>query len=544
MRAALYARYSSDMQSPSSIDDQLRVCRRLAAELGVEVVGEWSDAAISGSTLAARPGLNALLEAARRRPRPFDLVIAEHTDRLSRSGEDSYALYRTLTRGLGIVIRTVNQGEISPVLVGVNALTSELFLDELARKTRRGLEGAARAGRVAGRAFGYRIAKVYDAAGERIKGAREVDPAEAEVVARIYSEYAGGLSPEAIAGRLNADGIPGPTGRLWSGPTIRGSPNKGTGVINNQLYRGVFLWGRQTYHKDRKNGPRGSRLPPVEEVVRVEHPELRIVPEALWEAVQARQDSLRRKIRVADGHRAELARRPKRLLSSLVRCGLCSRPMILHSDRGLKGPDGHRWLCQAKRTYGPDACPGNRTARANALEARVMAALKDKLLHPDAVEAYVREYRAEAARLNRERERGRGEADRELAEVDRRAARLVDQVAEGQLSGKAVAAKLADLERRREELQARVQALPAAEVVALHPEAAGRYRKAVEELQAALAGPDSVERAHSRETVRALIRAVYIHPGEKWGQYRAEILLNIGDIFPTAAGDAAVRLIA
>ena len=50
MRAALYARYSTDMQSPESIADQLRVCARLADRFDFEIVARFSDAAISGGT--------------------------------------------------------------------------------------------------------------------------------------------------------------------------------------------------------------------------------------------------------------------------------------------------------------------------------------------------------------------------------------------------------------------------------------------------------------------------------------------------------------
>lgn len=46
-RAAIYARYSSDMQSVTSIDDQVRLCRRLCTERGWSVVEVFSDQAIS-----------------------------------------------------------------------------------------------------------------------------------------------------------------------------------------------------------------------------------------------------------------------------------------------------------------------------------------------------------------------------------------------------------------------------------------------------------------------------------------------------------------
>jgi len=66
MRAALYSRYSTGNQSPLSIEDQLRLCRQLATKLGAKVVREFTDAEVSGFVSDARPGVNALLDFARR----------------------------------------------------------------------------------------------------------------------------------------------------------------------------------------------------------------------------------------------------------------------------------------------------------------------------------------------------------------------------------------------------------------------------------------------------------------------------------------------
>ena len=68
MRAALYARYSNDRQNERSIEDQFAVCRRYAEARGWTIVATFSDAAISGSAMANRPGLQTLLE--------FDNMVA------------------------------------------------------------------------------------------------------------------------------------------------------------------------------------------------------------------------------------------------------------------------------------------------------------------------------------------------------------------------------------------------------------------------------------------------------------------------------------
>ncbi|WP_161906136.1 recombinase family protein, partial [Paracoccus sp. MKU1] len=77
LRAVIYARYSSDLQSASSIDDQIRLCRERASREGWQIVGSYEDAATSGASLM-RPGIQRLQQDAR--DRRFDIVISEALD--------------------------------------------------------------------------------------------------------------------------------------------------------------------------------------------------------------------------------------------------------------------------------------------------------------------------------------------------------------------------------------------------------------------------------------------------------------------------------
>ncbi len=86
MSAALYARYSSDQQRAASIEDQFRICREHAEREGWSVAGCYRDAAISGDSMILRPGIQALLEDARRGL--FEILVAEALDRVSRDQAD------------------------------------------------------------------------------------------------------------------------------------------------------------------------------------------------------------------------------------------------------------------------------------------------------------------------------------------------------------------------------------------------------------------------------------------------------------------------
>ena len=177
MRAVIYARYSTDLQSASSIEDQIRLCRERVEKENGAIVEIYSDYAISGSSIRNRPGMRALLEEAKRGK--FDYVIAEALDRLSRDQEDIAAIYKRL-RHSDIRLHTLAEGEISELHVGLKGTMNALFLRDLALKIRRGQRGRVEAGRIpGGSSYGYRIIRRLRADGSVSTGERKIDPSQA-----------------------------------------------------------------------------------------------------------------------------------------------------------------------------------------------------------------------------------------------------------------------------------------------------------------------------------------------------------------------------
>jgi DNA invertase Pin-like site-specific DNA recombinase len=156
-------------------------------------------------------------------------------DRLSRGQEDVAALFKRL-RFLGVQLVTVSEGEIGDLHIGLKGAMNALYLKDLADKTRRGLEGRVRAGRSGGGlCYGYDVI-----CGEE-RGGRSINSEEAAVVQRICAQVAAGLSPKAIARRLNDESVPGPRGVLWRDTAVRGHRQRGTGILNNELYIGRLI---------------------------------------------------------------------------------------------------------------------------------------------------------------------------------------------------------------------------------------------------------------------------------------------------------------
>ncbi|MBF7013643.1 recombinase family protein, partial [Novosphingobium sp. HR1a] len=377
-RVALYARYSSDNQRDASIEDQFRICRERADREGWQIVAAYKDAAISGSSIVLRPGIQSLLQDAQ--GGHIDVILAEALDRLSRDQADIATVYKHL-QFAGVPIVTLAEGEISELHVGLKGTMNALFLKDLAAKTHRGLRGRVEEGKSGGGiCYGYNVVKQLDARGELIRGDREINQAEAGIVRRIFRDFASGVPPRTIARKLNEEHVPGPGGKPWNDTTIRGHVKRGTGIVNNELYVGRLIWNRLRYIKDPSTGKRVSRLNPRSEWIIRDVPDLRIVDDELWQSVRAKHEDIAEKFTnvsegVQNSQRNLLngARRPRTMLSGLVYCGCCGGP---YSLRGA-----NRFVCSTHVSKG--TCDNNRTISRDELEKRVIAGLKDRLMAPE-----------------------------------------------------------------------------------------------------------------------------------------------------------------
>ncbi len=279
MRCAIYARYSSDRQNERSIADQVAECTRFAESKSWTITATFSDAAISGSAMANRPGLNEALAAAERQE--FDILLAEDEDRLARNLEHQAHVFNRL-EDAGIRLVTIASGDVTDMHVALKGLMAQQYIRNLSAKTKRGMHSNAEKGLATGaRLYGYRTEP---------GGRTEIVNDEADIIRRIFAAYAAGDTAREIAGSLNAEGVPGPRGGLWNASTISGSRQRGNGILNTEQYVGVKVWGRDTVKKDRQTGRRIHRYAPPEQWSRTPAPHLRIIDDETWSKVRARKD--------------------------------------------------------------------------------------------------------------------------------------------------------------------------------------------------------------------------------------------------------------
>ena len=529
MRAALYARYSSENQHERSIEDQVRLCSEFAARQGWTVVASFKDYAISGASLKTRPDAQRLLEAAL--AHQFDIVLTEALDRLSRDLEDIAGISKRLEFS-GVRLWTVSEGEIGPLHIGLKGTMNALFLKDLAAKTKRGARGRIEKGRSAGgRAYGYKIVRALGAAGEVETGLRTIDETEAAIVRRIFQEFAAGTTARDIARRLNRDGVRAPFGGQWSASTINGNAQRGSGVLFNPIYVGRLVYNRVTMVKDPETGKRISRPNPPSAWIEMPAPTLRIVDDKTWSAVQARK-------RATAGLPLTKRAPPARLLTGLLTCGCCGGAFTIN------GRD--RLGCSARRERG--TCNNRFTVTIADVERRVLDGLKCKLLRPEVVRHALAEYHAERQRLRHAERQTERTLVKRLARIKTEIDKLVDRICDG-TDTPALNTKLKALDGaggEREQLEQELAALEQnGKIAELHPGAIEAWTQLVERLERTL-GSEPLDQNEARMQLRSMIEKITVEPPTaEGGDYKLVVFGRLAEILNLpSARSRSVRVVA
>jgi DNA invertase Pin-like site-specific DNA recombinase len=357
MKAAVYARYSSENQRPESITDQVSACRRFAAQHGHTVLDPhiYADEALSGAR-KDRPSLKALVGAAS--SGDFEMVLVDDLSRLAR---DNY-LMLTLMEELeyeGVRVVSVADGIDSSdgeatLGIQMRGIFNQLALDDLKKKTLRGQIGQLERGYfVGGRTFGYRSVahgevRLDKKGRERPEGYKmEINPSQAAVVLRVFKEFADGKSQTAIVKTLNDEGVSGPfkSGKKWSPSTLHR-------MLTNEKYIGTWIWNRTENRRDPRTGRKRQHQKPKTEWIVKQHDDLQIIPGDLWKTVQARKDETRETWPGGKGKRGFVGQKaskekhyPTHLLAGSMTCGSCGGTIGLVSGKG----DGYYGCTRASK---------------------------------------------------------------------------------------------------------------------------------------------------------------------------------------------------
>lgn len=447
--AVIYARFSTEMQTESSIEDQLRVCREYAAANGWTVEAEFGDRGISGAAMGNRPGAQAAIVAAR------DVLLVMDLSRLSRSQDLAPLLSRLRHRGvrvLGVQDGYDSDSRTARMQAGLSGIMSEEFRAMIADRTRSALQMRAKDGKPTG-------GKAY------------ADPA---IVREIFERFASGETMRGIASDLNARGVPSP-GSSWKPRSrVRGNwvVSALHSLLQNERYIGRVVWNRSQWVKDPDTGTRVRReRPETEWIVRACEP---MVDPATWARVQAR-------FKTYPGRGAK----PRYILSGLLECAQCGSKLI------VVGGSQRRYVCGTYHSAGQYGCANRSSFPRVAAETLILAHVREQMLSPAAVTEGVKMLREERAISERDAPK-----TRQSDEIDA----LERLVREGILSTGVAAPALAEARRR-----ARARETP----VALPWPSEKAWRETVANMLDVLQGEDIIA---AREVLRGLLGPVRCVP--------------------------------
>jgi site-specific DNA recombinase len=317
MPTAAYARYSTDEQRPTSIDDQFRNCNTVAARenLTIDSRLRFSDEAITGKAegTAKRGGYRRLLDAID--AGECTVLVADELSRITRHYSEGARLIDIVeATGLRVItgdgIDTSREGWKLLWMMKLMGAVQEV--ENSSSRTSRGMLGALHRGyQVAPAPYGYRSTR-EPIANSKLTGARwTVYPSEALIVQSIFQMRRDGLSLVKIAGALTGNGTLPPRYK-----NCKGEPYWRAGTVfrllNNAIYRGIFIWNNSSFIKIRARKRRKTLVPQE-----FEREALRLVSDEDWYVCNQRQAT-----------RAEQPPRAprgggKNLFSGLVRCGDC-----------------------------------------------------------------------------------------------------------------------------------------------------------------------------------------------------------------------------
>ena len=310
--AAAYIRVSTDEQTEFSPAAQLRELREYATAHNL-ILDEryiYTDEGISGRKAEKRPGFMAMIEAAKQKDHPFEVVLVHKFDRFARSREDSI-VYKSILKRAGVEVVSIKEplteGSYAGVMEAIYESFAEAYSLNLGQEVRKGMtEKALRGEPQTAPPFGYRMEN----------GKFFPHETEAPVILKIFQRFADGDGLFPIAKWLNEQGYTTHRGNPFENRTIEY-------ILRNPIYIGYTRWNPK--HRSRRN-----YFDP--DILRAKGNHDPIISEDLWNRVQSRLDEVKARHRY---HGRTSADR-KHWLCGIVRCSTCGNTLLYTAPHFLK----------------------------------------------------------------------------------------------------------------------------------------------------------------------------------------------------------------
>ncbi len=399
--AVIYARYSCDRQNEQSIDGQLRVCKDYAEKNGIFIIDEYIDKAVTG-TNDDRKAFQKMLSDSDKKV--WDYVLVYKLDRFSRNKYEM-AMHRMHLKENNITIlsamENIPEGPEGILLESLLEGMNQYYSEELSQKTKRGLNET----RLKGNFIGGNVNYGYVRDGAKLK----INPDEAEVVRKIFSDYANGKRITEIANELNNLGIKN-KGNKFLVSTINH-------LLNHEKYTGIY----------RINGEVFDKIYP------------QIIDKEVYEIVLKRKNANR-----YGKHKDNV----NYSLKGKTFCGYCGKPLVSYTGTSCNGDIIRYYKCRSIKEK--TNCK-NKAIQKEILENIVDKAIKKTFNHNNNLNILVNKI----LKINEKRNAENTSLNilqANLAKINKSLANIISAIEQG-ITTESTKARLLELEKEKRETE-------------------------------------------------------------------------------------------
>lgn len=438
---ALYCRYSSDNQREESIEAQIRAGEEYAKRNGWHVVKTYIDRAAS-ATSDRRPEFQKMI--AESGQNIFDMIIVHKLDRFARDRYDS-AFYKRMLKQNGVRLVSVLENlDGSPESIMLESLLegmAEYYSKNLAREVMKGMsENAYKCCHNGG------IPPLgFDVDPETKKYV--INEREAETVKLIFDMYLSGYGYDKIVTELNAKGFRTKLNR----PFGKGSIHD---LLRNEKYAGMYVFSRSSVpncHGKRNNHADKSD----DKVIRVEGGMPAIISQEVF-------DKAREKMKANKRQPGRYKAKEIYLLSGLIVCGEC----LKREGRSYSMMGNVKYSGSTKTKHVVYRCGNrertkqcaNKEIRRESIEEFVLSELERQIFSEKSIPKLLKRLNEYQLERNAKSNIEIPEMKDELARAKKEIGNIIAAVING-FSQSAMAGKLAELEERKADLEARIAAI-------------------------------------------------------------------------------------
>ena len=488
---AIYARVSSDNQDvENSIDAQIKEIKAWAERNGYVVVRVFIDRAKSGR-VADRPDFQEMLEAGEDPQCEFQIVLVWRFSRFFRDRLES-AFYKQRLMKNGVRVVSVNEpvddspvGKLTEgVLEAIDGFQSDVIGEDVTRGTRH----LAEQGFFCGGSPPYGMMRIEKTDGNgRIRYRLAPDPVKGPHVRRLFDLAMEGKTVGKATKSLDAEGVPGPNGKPWK-------PKRAHDALKNLHYEGTIVWG--------KSSPKGPVITPNSHVGIVTPEEFAMVQRLL----KSRAPNVKNPRHAGSEH----------LLSGMVKCRQCGSNYT-YETAGQKRVIYRYLVCDKRKNEGIAGCNSPRLP-VDKFETLVMDKTLSDILVPGNTDQIIQELRAESEAPVTKAQRELDDAEKRLADIDRRQDRIFMAYENGEVDLERYGKRNRELEDAKSRIKAEHQkaedTMDQGAIILENPSTVLAY---IQELNEFLR---SEEKARCKPWLESFIKCIWVEPGRGAVQYR------------------------